>query len=165
MKDVGVDRVKLRALALDDNITPVVVNNGYRFDYHAETLSMSELREVGNNARRMAADLDLELHVDWDQFEPDGKPDQPLCAEPWKTLYVLARGIMPCSFATEPLARWKDQGARTLDRFLEDTFNSPAYQELRSELAAGRLATYCRNTPSCPVLKRMTANDPQCVTK
>jgi len=159
MKDVGVDQVKFRALNLDDNVAPVVVNNGYRFDYHDETLSMSELREVGDKARRIAADLGLALHVDWDQFESDVKQDQPLCAEPWKTLYVLARGIMPCSFASEPLAKWKDQGARSLDRFLEDTFNSPAYQELRSELAAGRLAAYCRNTPSCPVLKRMTAGN------
>jgi hypothetical protein len=162
MKDVGVDMVKLRTLSLDDNVPSSVTNNGYRFDYESEILPLPALRELGERARRMAADLDLRLHVDWDQFEHDDlrKSNEPLCAEPWKTLYVLGRGIMPCCFATEPLAKWEDQGDRPLDQFLQDTFNSPEYQDLRSELAEGRLATYCRNTPSCPILKRMNdAND------
>jgi hypothetical protein len=71
-------------------------------------------------------------------------------------MYVLARGIMPCCYATEPLARWQDRGERPLDQFLRDVFNSEDYQHLRRELAAGRLAPYCRNTPSCPLLKRQT---------
>jgi MoaA/NifB/PqqE/SkfB family radical SAM enzyme len=157
MKNVGVDEVKLRALALDDNVSSSVTNNGYRFNYASEILSTAALRDLGERARQMAADLDLPLYVEWDQFEPDSLRElsEPLCAEPWKTLYVLGRGIMPCCYATEPLAKWEDQGNRSLDQFLQDTFNSPKYQDLRSELAAGRLATYCRNTPSCPVLKRM----------
>lgn len=157
MKDVGVDQVKFRTLYLDDNVTPVVINNGHRFDYFAEVLSKDELAVFGTRARQIAAESELPLYVEWDQFESERIAEQaePLCAEPWKTLYVLARGIMPCCYATEPLARWEDQGERSLDDFLRDTFNSAEYQNLRRELAAGRLAPYCRNTPSCPVLKRM----------
>jgi MoaA/NifB/PqqE/SkfB family radical SAM enzyme len=158
MKDVGVDQVKLRTLYLDNNVTRVVINNGHRFDYFAEVLSKDELAVFGTRARQIAAENELPLYVEWDQFESERTDDRtgPLCAEPWKTLYVLARGIMPCCYATEPLARWEDQGERSLDDFLRDTFNSAEYQTLRRELAAGRLAPYCRNTPSCPVLKRMT---------
>lgn len=153
MKDVGVDLVKLRALTLDDNVAPVVINNGYRFDYAAEVLDVNELARVGEAARISADEHDIPLYIEWEQFEAE-RAGQPRCGEPWKTLYVLNRGVMPCCYATDPIAKWEDQGDRTVDQFLTDTFNSPAYQDIRRELAAGRLSSYCRNTPSCPVLKR-----------
>lgn len=154
MKDVAVDFIKLRTLYLDDNVAPVVNNNGYRYDYYSEVLSSDELAKFAARARNHAARVNMALYVEWEQFEPEAE-GKPLCAEPWKTLYALSRGIMPCCYATEPLARWQDQGDRSLEEFLRDVFNSDEYQTLRRELAAGRLAPYCLNTPSCPVLKRM----------
>ena len=163
MKDVGVDLIKVRSLYLDDNVAPVVVNNAYRFDYATEVLSREELVAFGERARNCASRGDLPIYVEWDQFEADvgGDGDGPLCTEPWKSLYALSRGIMPCCYATEPIARWEEQGERSLDEFLRDVFNSDEYQTLRRELAAGRLARYCSNTPSCPVAKRMAANSMQ----
>jgi MoaA/NifB/PqqE/SkfB family radical SAM enzyme len=157
MKDVGVDRVKLRSLYLDSSEPVSVLNNGYRFNYAGEVLSADELRDLSDRARRLAAARDLVLYVEWDEFERDDLrvADEPICAEPWKTFYVLARGIFPCCYGTEPIAKWQDQGDRSIAQFLRDTFNSPGYQNIRSELAAGRLAEYCLNTPSCPLLKRM----------
>jgi hypothetical protein len=73
-------------------------------------------------------------------------------------MYVLSRGIMPCCYATEPLARWTDQGDRSLEQFLRDVFNGPAYQEIRRELAAGRLSNYCQRTASCPIVKQRRAD-------
>lgn len=159
MKDIGVDLIKLRALYEGIRATTVVVNNGYRFDYAAETLSRDELAAVGERARRLSEQIEIPLYVEWDQFEPEahGNSGQPLCAEPWKTMYPLARGIFPCCYGTEPLAKWQDQGDRPLDQFLQDVFNSPDYQHLRRELAAGRLASYCEKSPSCPVIKRLTS--------
>jgi MoaA/NifB/PqqE/SkfB family radical SAM enzyme len=155
MMDVGVDLVKLRSLYLDDNVAPITVNNGYRFDYATEVLSKHELAAHGARAQQSASEIGLPLYVEWDQFEPEADTSsRPLCAEPWKTIYVLARGIMPCCYATEPIAKWTDQGERSLDEFLHDVFNSGEYQNLRRELAAGRLAPFCRSTPSCPVAKR-----------
>ena len=162
MKEVGVDFIKVRSLYLDDNLAPVVTNNGYRFDYYSEVLSNEELADFAARARICAASNDLPVYVEWDQFEPEAvaENDRPLCAEPWKSLYVLSRGIMPCCYATEPLARWQEQGERSLDEFLRDVFNSDEYQTLRRELAAGRLAPYCANTPSCPVAKRRAEQRP-----
>jgi hypothetical protein len=132
-----------------------VTNNGYRFDYYSEVLSKPELVDFAVRARNSAARNDLPVYLEWEQFESETEmAGAPLCAEPWKTLYVLARGIMPCAYATEPLAKWDEQGERPLDEFLRDVFNSDEYQRLRRDLAAGRLAPYCLNTPSCPVLKR-----------
>jgi len=162
MKDVGVDLIKLRSLYMDDNVAPVVINNGFRFDYANEMLSAQELAAVGERARNCASRTNLPVYVEWDQFETDAAgSSQPLCAEPWKSLYALSRGIMPCCYATEPIARWQEQGARSADEFLRDVFNSEQYQMLRRELAVGRLAPYCRNTPSCPINKRMTAESLQ----
>ena len=55
-----------------------------------------------------------------------------------------------------PVANWDEQGGRNLDDFLRNVFNSDQYQEIRTELAAGRLPLYCRESLGCPVLKRMS---------
>jgi MoaA/NifB/PqqE/SkfB family radical SAM enzyme len=157
MKDIGVDQVKCRTLYLDDKVTPVVKNNEYLFDYASEILSMSELLQLTQVVRELADARGVTVYLEWDEFEPAEihGTGEPLCAEPWKTLYVLNRGVMPCCYATKPLAKWEEQGDRPLQEFLRDTFNSEEYQHIRAELAAGQLAKYCKDTPSCPVLKRM----------
>lgn len=157
MANLGVDEVKLRTLYLDDNIdSPITVNNGFRYDYAAEVLSMAELTALSPLVRRLAAERNVPVYVEWDEFgrEEEITEDVPACAEPWKTLYVLRRGIMPCCYATRPLVRWEEQGDRTLEQFLSDVWNGPELRRIRTELAAGRLAEYCRNTLSCPILKR-----------
>ena len=158
MREVGVDEVKLRSLYLDDNLAPVTINNGYRFDYAAEVLLADELATAARVARASADKQHVALHVEWEQFARDvGDCGNPVCNEPWRTMYVLRRGIMPCCYATEPIARWSERQGRPLDEFVEAVFNGPVYQEIRAELAAGRLSDYCRNTPSCPILKDMQA--------
>lgn len=154
MKQVGVDEVKLRSLYLDGDLMPSSVNNGYRFDYADEVLTMDELARAARQARNLARQHGVSVHVEWDQFPLDvARPGAPACDEPWRTLYVLQRGIMPCCYARRPIARWEDRQGRPLAEFLRDAFNGRAMQEIRSELAAGRLSEYCRNTPSCPILK------------
>jgi molybdenum cofactor biosynthesis enzyme MoaA len=155
-REIGVDEIKLRTLALDEDLEPVQNNNGYRFDYARELLSVSELDELTPQARALARERSIPLHIDWEQFPANVKAAEgPLCSEPWKTLYVLRRGIMPCCYATRPLATWDQQQGRPMDQFLREVFNGPAYQEIRSGLAAGDMPEYCRNTPSCPILKNL----------
>ena len=155
MGRIGVDQVKLRMLYLDENVAPVVMNNGYRFDYAAEILSPEELSATAVLGRSLASEHGISTYVEFDQFAAENsRAGAPLCSEPWTTLYVLRRGIMPCCYATAPIATWDQQRGRPLDEFLGEVFNGPKYQEIRGELAAGRLAEYCLNTPSCPILKQ-----------
>jgi hypothetical protein len=156
MRDIGVDEVKFRALYLDNNIQPVTLNNGSRFDYAEEVVPIETLTSLSPRIRQWAAEYELPTYVEWEQLpESVHVAGGPLCSEPWKTLYLLNRGVMPCCYATEPLATWDQQGGRSLETFLKDVFNSPEYQEIRAALAAGRLADFCLRTPSCPILKQM----------
>jgi len=155
MRDVGVDEIKLRMLYLDENVNDVTMNNGYRFHYAEELLSADELEPVNPLVRELSAAHQIPVYVESERFPQDVHlPGAPLCNEPWQTLYMLRRGIMPCCYATEPIARWDEQRDRPLEEFLREVFNGPAYQEIRTELAAGRLAEYCLNTPSCPILRQ-----------
>ena len=159
MREIGVDEVKFRALFLDNNIAPVTLNGGYRFDYAEEVVSQEALTALSPSIRQSAAESEMPVYLEWDQLpESVHIPGGPLCSEPWKTLYLLSRGIMPCCYATEPLVSWNEQAGRPLEAFLKDVFNSPAYQEIRAALASGRLADYCLHTPSCPILKQMQQN-------
>lgn len=157
IKGIGVDEVKFRSLLVMDDPAPAFGNNGFLFDYEAETLSMQELRELTPVIRRFADSSNVDVYMEWEEFErPQIRAEgEPLCAEPWKTLYVLNRGIMPCAFGARALANWNEQGDRKLDDFLRDVFNSEPYQEIRTELAAGRMPRYCRESPACPIVKRM----------
>ncbi len=74
-----------------------------------------------------------------------GAEGQPLCAEPWKSLYILRRGIMPCCYGGQPVA--------PMDEYRQ-AWNSPILQEIRRDLARGRFHKYCLNSPSCPVVRK-----------
>jgi hypothetical protein len=165
MKTVGVDRVYLRALWPDDRLdNKVQQRDGFTFDYDAEPVDLAELRGIGEDAKRQAREIDLWTLVEWESFiadqkMPSGTSSTPLCSEPWKTIYALNRGIMPCCFGRKSFAHWHERGERTIPQFLRDVFNGPAYQELRRELAAGRLSSYCRESPNCPIVRRAAQSD------
>ena len=69
----------------------------------------------------------------------------PICQQPWEYLYVLRRGVMPCCCGGKPLA--------PMDRYRE-AWNSPLLQEMRGDLAAGKLHDYCHASPSCPIVQK-----------
>jgi hypothetical protein len=75
----------------------------------------------------------------------------PLCQEPWKSLYILRRGIYPCCYGGRPIAGMDDHAA---------AWNAPAMQEIRGELAAGRFARYCLESPACPIVRKAAAGAP-----
>lgn len=157
MADIGVDAIKLRSLFLDGLANrSVIMNNGYHFDYDAEVLTADELEALIPPARQLAAEHGLSIHIEWQDFDVDcSREGAPLCSEPWKTFYMLRRGIMPCCYGYRPLATWDQQGQRTLAEFLQDVFNGPELRHIRAELAAGRLPEYCRGCQNCPVTQRL----------
>jgi hypothetical protein len=80
---------------------------------------------------------------------------RPLCEEPWRTMNVLNRGIIACcNNKVDRLAEWSERGDRSLEQFLTDVWNGPAYQKLRASLAQGKLPEICRNAGSCSIVAR-----------
>ena len=77
-----------------------------------------------------------------------GAEQVPICDEPWKSLYILRRGVYPCCYGGHELAPMDDY---------RRVWNSTELQEIRSELAAGRLHAYCRQSPACPIVRKMAA--------
>ena len=69
----------------------------------------------------------------------------PVCQEPWKSLYILRRGVFPCCYGGEPIAPMKDY---------REAWNSPRMRAIRSELAAGRFHEYCLKSSSCPIVRK-----------
>lgn len=68
-----------------------------------------------------------------------------LCREPWESYYILRRGILPCCHGSKPIAPMSDWAT---------AWNSPALQEIRSDLARGELGSYCLESTGCPVVQR-----------
>lgn len=74
-----------------------------------------------------------------------GEGSLPICLEPWKSLYILRRGVFPCCYGGVKMAPTEDY---------RQAWNSPLMQEIRSELAEGRLHTYCSRSPACPIIRK-----------
>ena len=74
-----------------------------------------------------------------------GAERKPLCTEPWKSLYILRRGIFPCCYGAEPLAPMSGY---------HEAWNSRELQKIRATLAGGRFPTYCLKSTSCPIVQK-----------
>ncbi len=167
MHAIGVDRVKLMSLHREDCMDldgRVQQRDGFVFNYDEEVVPAAELDSIRGDAQLAADEAGLNLYIDWMDFrEHHGSTgDQPLCSEPWKSLYVLNRGIMPCCFGRKPVARWTEQGNRSVQQFIEETRNGPAFQEIRRALANGVFPAYCLSTHSCPIVRK--ADDDETMT-
>lgn len=69
----------------------------------------------------------------------------PVCTEPWSSLYILRRGVMPCCYGGQPIAPMSD---------FQQAWNSPVMQGIRRELLKGRFHKYCYDSPDCPIVKK-----------
>jgi MoaA/NifB/PqqE/SkfB family radical SAM enzyme len=76
---------------------------------------------------------------------PLGGESAPACLEPWKSLYILRRGVLPCCYGSEPIAPM--EGYR-------DAWNSPLLQDIRRELLQGRFHQYCLRSVACPIVRK-----------
>ncbi len=73
-----------------------------------------------------------------------GQELEPICTEPWRKLYILRRGVLPCSYG----------GSLGAMQDYREVWNSEEMAHIRSELAAGRFPQYCLEAPSCPIVRR-----------
>ena len=159
MHSIGVDRIKLMSLGRENCMEldgRVQQRGDFVFDYDQEIVPLAELDAIGLDARRAADEMGVDLYVDWKDFRVHhgsaGK--EPLCSEPWKSLYVLNRGILPCCYGRKPISRWGERGNRPVEQFIEETRNGPAFQEIRHSLANGVFPTYCLSSQSCPIVRK-----------
>ena len=74
-----------------------------------------------------------------------GFDKRPACAEPWKDLYILRRGIRPCCYGGAPIG--------DMDGY-RDAWNSPLLQAIREKLAGGSFHDYCVMSPACPIVRK-----------
>ena len=74
-----------------------------------------------------------------------GTERRPLCLEPWKSLYILRRGVFPCCYGGAPVAPMGQH---------REAWNSPMLQAIRGKLAEGRFHDYCLRSPACPIVRK-----------
>jgi len=156
MRDVGVDGTKLIYLDPDPHLQRRVLDrNGFRFDYNAELLSFSELTHLYDESRREASEAGSHAISRLDFGAEETAGGGPICSEPWKNIHVLDRGIVVCLFSrTTPLVKWSERGDRTIEQFLLDVWNGSRYKEIRCQLSRGEFPELCRNSLSCPLVRR-----------
>lgn len=74
-----------------------------------------------------------------------GRERLPACTEPWTSLYILRRGVLPCCFGGKSIA--PTTGYR-------EAWNGRLMQEIRHDLAAGRFHRYCLDSEDCPIVRK-----------
>jgi len=96
-------------------------------------------------AEPVVADKVVAAEVAAAEMESLGEEKLPACMEPWTSLYILRRGVLPCCYGGHPVAAMDGHG---------EAWNSETVQEIRSELAEGRFHVYCLRSPSCPIVRK-----------
>jgi hypothetical protein len=69
----------------------------------------------------------------------------PACTEPWKSLYILRRGIRPCCYGAAPIGD---------PRQYREAWNSLLMQGIRQKLLEGTFHPYCFDSPDCPIVRK-----------
>jgi MoaA/NifB/PqqE/SkfB family radical SAM enzyme len=155
MATTGVDSIKIRSLFCDPEYVDA---NGWAssaaFDYRRELLDPAALCDFLDKAKPLARSAGMPLTCDSDFGGDLESPEVPLCTEPWKTIYVLNRGIMHCCFAKSPILAWNQRGDKTLIQFIRYAWNSPIMQEIRAALANRQLHDCCVKAKSCPIVQK-----------
>ena len=155
MAEIGVDAVKVRSLYEKPQMLLDVAELGSRgFDYQSEILPLADLMRFLDFAEVCAASKGVNLISELDFCRELEEIEGPICNEPWQTIYVLKRGIVPCCFSRTPLATWKRRGNRPLIQFVEEFRNGDLMREIREALAVGEFHEMCRNSRDCPIVKR-----------
>ena len=74
-----------------------------------------------------------------------GRERLPVCTEPWTSLYILRRGVLPCCYGGKSIAPMT--GYR-------EAWNAPLMQDIRRDLTAGRFHRYCLDSEDCPIVRK-----------
>ena len=161
MQEIGVDAVNVRNLNKPGLLSERrVMSEGRLFDFDVEALPWNEFETFVETARQATTERGMAFISTVGFIENEAADDGSLCAEPWKSIYVLRRGIMPCCFASpsKVMANLGERGSLSLSEFLYRFWNSDAYQELRASLAAGRFGEHCKRSSHCIIVSQRKAS-------
>jgi MoaA/NifB/PqqE/SkfB family radical SAM enzyme len=152
---LGMDVVELRQLN-EYGGEWKVEKDGFLFDYQEQVLSPRELEQVREEAEKAAAAsgivLDCQYQVSeqrtYEAFLPaDKQAGKVKCCQPWHFILPFQNGdTVGCCYMSRSLGNWRKSG-------LEALWNGPLMQEIRGEMAAGKLPRECRQYVSCPVVR------------
>lgn len=158
MKDIGVDMVNFRALWREDNLTiKQQTRSDYFFNYEKENLSYQELEKIAEEIKSHSEKINQNFNIEWDTFNEKHSSDidsLPICSEPWKSLYVLNRGITPCCYGRKPIETWDKKGNKSLEQFIDEVFNGEKFVELREKLSKHEFPKYCLESKNCPIVRK-----------
>jgi MoaA/NifB/PqqE/SkfB family radical SAM enzyme len=151
---LGMDVVELRQLN-DYGGEWKVDKGGFLFDYQEQILPPSELEEVREEAEEAAAEcgiiLDCQYQVSeertYEAFLPQNREKGKIkCIQPWHFILPYQNGdTVGCCYMGKSLGNWRKVG-------LEALWNGDCMQQIRKEMAEGKLPRECRQYISCPVV-------------
>ncbi|GMR22531.1 MAG: hypothetical protein BMS9Abin37_0887 [Acidobacteriota bacterium] len=114
-------------------------------DVTVETRSASELAADVESARTAPIAPATESTAKTAELPSLGSGRLPICQEPWTNLYILRRGVFPCSYGYKPVG--------PTEQFRE-SWNSTILQNIRAKLGDGELHHYCLQSKACPILRK-----------
>ena len=152
---LGMDVVELRRLN-EFGGEWKVNKGGFVFDYQEQILSAQELEDVREEAEKAASEcgiiLDCQYQVTeertFEAFLPEDMQKAKIkCIQPWHFILHYQNGdTVGCCYMGKSLGNWRKKGLLAL-------WNSARMQEIRKEMAAGKLPRECREYLSCPVVR------------
>jgi MoaA/NifB/PqqE/SkfB family radical SAM enzyme len=151
-KALGVDHAVIRPLELTFGM-PEVERAGVTFRYKDQILPASvqarAVQAMQARGREIGQSVLSQTDFGAEDDERAERNGGPICSEPWTSMYLLRRGFMPCAYSSHAIAPWGTPP--------EQVWNSPFMQQLRRDLAAGRLNDHCRACRTCPIVQRRSA--------
>ncbi|MEE9613600.1 MAG: radical SAM/SPASM domain-containing protein [Thermodesulfobacteriota bacterium] len=152
VKEIGVDNVMLRALS--ENLERLGLGSD-NFNYGEELLSADELSEFVVRAGELAGESGVGLINGWSFGDVEMAGSGPLCREPWDSVYLFKRGVLPCCFTVSPVTHINTTDDGSLHDIAREAFNSEEMREIRTALAQRRLPEWCLKNRGCPIVKKI----------
>ena len=151
-RGLGVPRVLLAPL--HDRPSKPLGRFGYDFVYEREMLPLEELDPIGGDAESQGRDLGLDVRLQWRSgadvaLQTFAEPGVNVpCLIPWRFLHIQQHShkVYACPYHKRPIGD-------VSEHCLEQIWNGPIAQGLRTALAAGRIPQYCwNNAAACPLI-------------
>lgn len=163
MSEIGIDAIVFSELITGESLMDIrrKSRSGYEFIYKDEVVPQAELAEILKMATSIGKEFNIKILGKSDNFREistsHGVNSQPLCTEPWKAAYLLSHEITYCCYGVSR-EYWDTDEQHMVERF-NAVFNGEIFQEIRRNLAQGKLSKYCRKSSFCPIVMNCTHID------